>query len=127
MQRAKIEIETHVEGEVVVEKYICKFDEQTIEYKDRQKTTTVIRYDDQKMDLNRSGFVNYNLVHDGTSKTESEFQTLVEGKPFSMILKIENKYYKVSKYGKILSIEIQFLREDNCIVKQIFKVEAKWL
>lgn len=126
MNKAKIEIETKVDGETVVEKYICHYNENTIVYKDKQKTTTTITYDQSKMDLTREGFVNYQLLHDGVSKTESDFQTLVEGEPFSMVLKIENKYYNVSKYGKILSIEIQFKREDNCVVKQVFKVEAKW-
>ncbi len=127
MQRAKIEIETHVDGETTFEKYICKYDEQTIIYQDKQKTTTTLKFGESQMELDRDGFVNYNLIHDGSSKVESEFNTLVEGEPFSMILKIENKFYALNKYGKILSIEIQFLREDNCLVKQVFKVEGKWL
>lgn len=127
MQKAKIEIETHVDGQTTFEKYICKYNEQTIIYQDKQKTVTTLNFDSNQMQLDRAGFVNYNLVHDGTSKVESEFHTLVEGEPFTMILKIENKFYAVNKYGKILSIEIQFLREDNCLVKQVFKVEGKWL
>lgn len=126
MNKAKIEVETSVEDETVIEKYICHYNEDTIIYKDKQKTTTTIKYDRLKMNLTREGFVNYQLLHDGVSKTESDFQTLVEGELFSMVLKIENKYYDVSKYGKILSIEIQFKREDNCVVKQVFKVEEKW-
>ncbi len=125
MQKARIEIETHVDGETTFEKYICKYDERTIIYQDKQKTVTTINFDQDKMKLDRNGFVNYNLIHDGMSKVESEFNTLVEGEPFSMTLKIENKFYAINKYGKILSIEIQFLREDNCLVKQVFKVEGK--
>ncbi len=125
MKKAKIIIETHVEGEVVTEKYICKFDDTKIEYQDRQKTITSIVYDEDKMVLTRNGFVNYQLTHDGESYVESNFKTLVEGEPFEMVLKIENKSYNIDKYGKILSIEIQFLREDNNLVKQVFKVEAK--
>ncbi|WOO89063.1 hypothetical protein R2F61_09390 [Mollicutes bacterium LVI A0078] len=125
MKKAKIEIETHIEDEVVTEKYICKFDDSNIEYQDRQKTVTKIKYNENQMILNRSGFVNYELTHDGSSSVESNFKTLVEGEPFEMVLKIENKSYIINKYGKILSIEIQFLREDNNLVKQVFKVEAK--
>lgn len=127
MQKAKIEIETHVDGETTTEKYICKYDERTIIYQDKQKTVTTINFDPEQMELDRSGFVNYNLTHDGRSSVQSEFKTLVEGEPFSMNLKIKNKFYALNKYDKILSIEIQFLREDNCLVKQVFKVEGKWL
>ncbi len=126
MKKAKIEIVTTIEGETITEKYICNYNESTIEYKHKQKTTTAIAYDQSEANLERSGFVNYKLKHDGSSYVESDFQTLVEGQPFSMVLKIQNKYYNVSKCGKILSIEIHFLREDNCLVKQEFKVEAKW-
>lgn len=125
MKKAKIEIETYIEGEVVTEKYICKFDDSNIEYQDRQKTVTKIKYNENQMVLNRSGFVNYELTHDGSSLVESNFKTLVEGEAFEMVLKIENKSYIINKYGKIISIEIQFLREDNNLVKQVFKVEAK--
>ncbi|WOO87310.1 DUF1934 family protein [Mollicutes bacterium LVI A0039] len=125
MNKAKIVIETTVEGQTTVEKYICRFDPETIEYTDKQKTKTILKFDEEKAEIRRHGFVNYNLVHDGTCITESLFETMVEGQPFSMNLKIENKYYKLSKYGKILSIEIHFMREDNCLVKQNFKVEEK--
>ncbi len=125
MKKAKIEIVTTIEGETITEKYICNYNESIIEYKDKQKTTTTITYSESEASLERSGFVNYRLKHDGSSYIESDFQTLVEGQPFSMVLKIQNKYYNVSKCGKILSIEIHFLREDNCLVKQEFKVEAK--
>lgn len=125
MEKAKIIIETTVDGETTIEKYICKYNDNEIRYQDKQKTVTTINYDQQQMAVERSGFVNYSLIHDGESLAESEFKTLVEGEPFSMDLKIENKLYTVNKYGKILSIEIQFLREDKCLVKQVFKVEGK--
>lgn len=125
MKKAKIIIETTVEGQTTTEKYICKYNENEIVYQDKQKTVTKISYDDKLMEVNRSGFVNYNLIHDGQSHVESEFKTLVEGEPFSMNLKIENKIYTVNKYDKILSIEIQFIREDKSLVKQVFKVEVK--
>lgn len=125
MRKAKIEIETKVEGNVATEKYICQFDEDTIIYKDKQKTTTTITYFNDKMEVKREGFVNYCLTHDNGNKSSSQFKTLVEGQPFEMELLIQNKSYKVTKCGKILSIETQFVREDNELVTQLFKVEEK--
>lgn len=125
MKKAKIEISTLVDGEKTLEKYICKFNEDTIEYIDKQKTKTIIEYTATEMMLTRSGFMNYSLKHDGSSVSECVLSTQVEGQPFMMDLKIENKYYNLSKYGKIVIIEIHFLREDGCCVEQIFKVEAK--
>lgn len=125
MKKAKIEIETTVEDNVSIEKYICQFDEDTIIYKDKQKTTTTINYCSDKMEIKREGFVNYSLTHDNGNKSTSKFKTLVEGQPFEMELLIQNKSYKVTKCGKILSIETQFVREDNELVTQLFKVEEK--
>lgn len=125
MKKAKIEIETKVEGSSTTEKYICQFNEDTITYKDKQKTTTTIAYFGDKMEIKREGFVNYSLTHDNSSKSTSQFKTLVEGQPFEMELIIQNKSYKVTKCGKILSIETRFVREDNELVTQLFKVEEK--
>lgn len=125
MKKAKINIITEIDDHVVTEKYICSYDQNTIEYKDKQKTLTKLIYNQEHMQVIRSGHVNYKLQHDGSSKASSEFHTKVDGQPFSMMLNIENKSYIISKCDKILSIEIQFLREDNCLVKQTFKVEEK--
>lgn len=125
MKKAKIEIKTIIDDQITAEKYICKLDDNTIEYRDKQKTQTTINYSEDKMKVSRCGFVNYELVHDGSSKCSSEFETLVEGEAFRMELNIQNKYYKLAKYGKILSIEIHFERDDKQLIKQKFNVEVK--
>ncbi len=127
MKKGKIEIQTTVDGQTVSEKYICKVDDNTIIYTDKQKTTSTLTVGSEELNVKREGFVNYELMHDGKSKSSSPFNTLVEGQEFSMELIIQNKSLKINSDDSNHEIEISFEREDKCIVKQNIKVEAKWL
>lgn len=125
MNKGKIIIETIVDGQLTEEKYICKIGNNNIEYNDKQKTKTVLRVEEDKVIISRSGKMNYSLYHDGESQVEAKLETTIEGQAFSMQLHIANKYLDIKKHDKILSIEIHFMREDENLVKQIFKVEEK--
>lgn len=125
MKKAKIEIETIIESQRTFEKYICNFDNSKIMYTDKQKTRTKIKYNEEQMRMTKEGNVNYSIFHDGASVSRSLFKTKVDGNPFEFTFEIENKYYNVRKYDKILSIEFHYIREDKQLVKQNIKVEEK--
>lgn len=125
MNKGKIIIETIVDGQLTEEKYICKIGNDTIEYNDKQKTKTVLKVEEERVIISRSGTMNYSLYHDGESQVEAKLETTIEGQAFNMQLRIANKYLDIKKHDKILSIEIHFMREDESLVKQIFKVEEK--
>ncbi len=122
MKKNKIEIITEVDNEKTSEKYICKEKEGYITFNDKSKSTFEITYDHQKAYIKRSGSRSYKMMHDGKSNVEATFATIVENEPFTMVMQIKNKYFKVFKCDKILCIEIHFQRDDNSLVKQIYKV-----
>lgn len=125
MSKAKLIIISTEDKVKTEEKYICNLDDDCFTYTDKQKTQYEVRFANDYLTIKTSGHFNYEVVHQSAGEHHFEIEIKFAENQQKIATYIENKYYKLTIYDKIIRIDIHFLREDNTLIKKQYNVEVK--